>query len=259
MKKQFNATDIKYIHIDQLRSANYQRVPVKRNVTKISDRFDPQKLGVIDVSLRNGNYYVVDGQHRVIAARMAGMEGLMATVHVGLTYEEEAQLFIALNEIIAPLTQLEIYKSEVEAGDKKALEIRDILAQVGISIGKTGSSSTSAIGKIKSIYNKKGPIHLKTILELTMATWGGDGRSLTSIMMQAVSDFYSIYEYEKGFSVKDFKTRIGKHYANEILSESKNDPTTSKRAVQIVNILHKFYNAKTKTNQLKFIHANLLG
>src|SRR5436853_1045819 len=69
-------------------------------VASIAGDFEPESIGVIHVSRRsNGTYHVMDGQHRVAAMRVLGMDETPVPTHLyeGLSKAAEARMFRRLN------------------------------------------------------------------------------------------------------------------------------------------------------------------
>ena len=61
---------LREIYLSRLTSGlNYQRVVSEATVQKLIKTWDPRFLDPNVVSYRDGKYYVIDGQHRVVAIR----------------------------------------------------------------------------------------------------------------------------------------------------------------------------------------------
>lgn len=66
----------------------------EKRVAEIAADWDPSGVGTITVSRRHdGSLWVIDGMHRVAAARLLGETHLPAKLFVGLTLEGEALMF----------------------------------------------------------------------------------------------------------------------------------------------------------------------
>jgi len=90
--------NIKLIALDEIiTQSGYQRPISSVQVEKIISNFDENRLGVLTVSYRDGVYYIVDGACRVQIMRNLGYTHAHAMVLAGLTYSQEAKLFIELN------------------------------------------------------------------------------------------------------------------------------------------------------------------
>jgi hypothetical protein len=74
----------------------------------------------------DGNLYVVDGQHRLAAARLRGDIWQLPCVVTSFesSAEDEAASFVALNQQRRPLNKLELFKAALAAGDFEASQIR---------------------------------------------------------------------------------------------------------------------------------------
>ena len=96
---------------------SYQRVPSSKKVTKIVKEFSDYAFGVIEVSQRvNGNYVVVDGWHRVCAAKLHGLTRIPCNVHEGMTHAEEAAMFVDLNSNRKPMSAVQKHIGDLQAG-----------------------------------------------------------------------------------------------------------------------------------------------
>jgi hypothetical protein len=104
--------------IKHLQFAQYQDSRKKSAVAwvrKQRKQFDVAKLGVIDVSYRNKQYWVVDGMARVLLLKEVGGTHVWAVVNKGLTYEQEAKRFVVLNKERRKTTPFQEFYGEYEA------------------------------------------------------------------------------------------------------------------------------------------------
>jgi len=90
--------NIKLVALDEIiTQSGYQRPISFTQVEKITSNFDENMLGVLTISYRDGSYHIIDGTCRVQIMRNLGYTHAYAVVLTGLTYTQEATLFIELN------------------------------------------------------------------------------------------------------------------------------------------------------------------
>jgi hypothetical protein len=81
----------------------------------------------------DGSLMVVDGQHRLEAARLRGdVPHLPCVITCYANEGDEAAAFVALNQQRRPLTALDLFKAAVAAEDETALAITRLLAEAGL-------------------------------------------------------------------------------------------------------------------------------
>lgn len=143
---------------------SYQPPISESRVRRIADRFSWNLFQEITVNERinNGGRYIIDGQHRVQAARMVRpnmpsgnvmFDTVPATLFKGLSPAEEAQLFIDINtKRRASMTTISLYQANLTAGDPDTLEIDEIVRSRDQRVGKNGSLVKTAIGSVNALY-----------------------------------------------------------------------------------------------------------
>ncbi len=151
--------------------------------SQIAKEFDPDHMGVVTVSERaDGRYAVIDGQHRIAAVRQLfddDTQKIECKVHRGLTTEEEAAMFVGLNNFKRP-SGVQLFLKNVIAGDPEAVEINDIVKRQGFRVnGAATDGNITCVGALQSIYHgfggHKAPAN-PTLLTQTMIVvknaWG---------------------------------------------------------------------------------------
>jgi hypothetical protein len=96
-----------WLPIHQLRIDPTINRPLNRQrVHTIAEKFDPDAIGVLTVSVRpDGTYLLLDGQHRLAALRQAGWDGqqkVPCDLRHGLSQVQEVALFVKLNNTAKP-------------------------------------------------------------------------------------------------------------------------------------------------------------
>jgi YD repeat-containing protein len=117
---------------------DYQRETAWSHVRRLAKDWNPHKVGLIQVSQRDGHRYVWDGWHRVLAMRERDPQGsLHAQVTDDLTEAAEARLFAeqdGLDRRVAVGAKL--WASHL-AGDLRAAELVDALKAYGFRMRGT--------------------------------------------------------------------------------------------------------------------------
>lgn len=115
----------------------YQRELNPERVKRISGSFDERIANEPKVSMRDGHYYVFDGQH-VIAARVEKNSGedlpIRCKVYSGLSEKEEARLFANQTGCSVPPSIGMKLRAMVFAGDPEACSFLNNTEAVGLRI-----------------------------------------------------------------------------------------------------------------------------
>lgn len=140
---------------------SYQRMPNARAVEAIAANWDWRLCAPLTVSRRGDPpaLYVIDGQHRLEAARLRGdIPYLPCIVSVFGSMAEEAGCFVEVNTKRQRVTPLETFRAELAAGDAKAKQISRIVSDAGLTIARHSNPNSWKAGQISAIQGVKGAI-----------------------------------------------------------------------------------------------------
>ena len=175
----------------------------------MADDFQPHALGLLTASKRtDGHIYIVDGQHRMVAARKASYDGLMATrLFEGLTLKEEAALFLKLNSSRA-VQAIDRFKVRITEGEPVAVKINEVLKRYDLHVDWANNSSLnviSAITALEKIYKGAGvrdegehaDLLDKLVSTLVKAYGGNEGKMermvFSRVMLEGLGIFIATY------------------------------------------------------------------
>jgi hypothetical protein len=166
----------------------------------------------------------------------------MCQVHEGLTYEDEARLFIKLNKNRRGLMVYDYYKASLEAKDEKTVEVTDAIESLGLHVSRgSGSNKIQAISCVMAIYEKQGSGHLIKTLRLIKDTWCGDEKSFGNLMISGVSELISAYGNE--LKEERFITSLrSKAEAYKVLGQANSDMTQCSKKIKVAKVLLFYYN-----------------
>jgi Family of unknown function (DUF6551) len=146
-----------------------------------------------------GKYVVIDGQHRIMAAKgRPDLTKIPVYVVPDLTVQEAAKHFYHINKTRVPLHPLQVYRAELTMGDPLALRVAAVCDEAEIDICKTPAGfgetlprQTAAIGTIKKGLTKYGE---EAVLAALMII--PDAFKLTPGMMRAATLEMLIKKYK---------------------------------------------------------------
>lgn len=118
----------------------YQREKVSiGKVQQIQSSWSWVGCGMILVALRkDGTYWVMDGQHRVLAARnRSDIDELPCLVFSVESKNDEAAGFLVANTQRKPVTAIAKYKAMVLTKDATAIAVDEVLDRLGIEVAET--------------------------------------------------------------------------------------------------------------------------
>lgn len=135
---------------------SYQRTLESRTsqdlVARIAEKFRWSAFQAVLAAKRGSGWVVIDGQHRVEAARRAGIEHVPAVVVAAGTIADEAAAFVQANLDRVVMHPVQLYHARLVAGDKAAASIASALKAAGITVPRSPrpaqANETLAIGSV---------------------------------------------------------------------------------------------------------------
>lgn len=122
----------------------YQRPLEVRNrqaIQQIADAFDWMQFSPVLVAPADGGRFaVIDGQHRVHAAQLCGIQRVPAQI-VLATAAQQAQAFAGVNAKVTPMTLHQVYRAALVAGEGWAIRCRDVVEAAGCTLATANPSA----------------------------------------------------------------------------------------------------------------------
>lgn len=191
-----------YIPVDRIRvDPAYQRDIKLTWVKYLGDNWDERAIGLICVSERaDSYYYVLDGHHRVEAARRLEIEFLPAEVWQGLTEPEEAEMFLQRNNDLT-VRRVDKFLASVTAGRADQCEIIKIVEDSGWVISDDDyDGHIRAVAALERVYGasdnpdkERRPEVLRTTLEVVRRAWGLDQDGVAGFLIDGLGRFLIRY------------------------------------------------------------------
>lgn len=258
-KKYIPAGKVRYLSSAVLISGlPYQRQVSQRQVNKLIRHWDSKFLTPLVVSLRDGKYYLIDGQHRLAAMRkMNGGKEVMlpCIIHTGLTYKKEAEMYVLLDKSKIRVKLVNSVKAKLEFGsDAAILDIDQRIDDAGFTwaLDKPTGAAYEIIPTQPVIraYKKLGGPAFSRMLGLLAGTWHGSQGSLKTAMFYGLTLFLKTYETE----IDDylFIHRLFDVNPLDILQKAKEDFTTDYKALRTARVLRKQYNDHAGRKKLPY-------
>ena len=126
--------DLRMVHKDLLVvDISYQREVTASKVTAITAAWSYLSCGALIIAERNGTLYVIDGGHRLAAAkRRSDITHLPCVVFQTASAEAEARGFLSVNTGRKPVNAIVKHKALLVAGDEAARFVEQLCEQNGI-------------------------------------------------------------------------------------------------------------------------------
>ena len=133
--------ELQMLHKDVLQiHPAYQRDVLLDKVKTITAAWSWLSLGALVVGERGGEFWVIDGQHRALAAkRRSDITHLPCVVFKTADVKTEARGFLELNTGRKPVTAVAKQKAMVAAGDEVAAYVQQQCEALGLEIKPTAN------------------------------------------------------------------------------------------------------------------------
>lgn len=129
--KKFANVPLNILSID----TDYQRTTGSK-LKKLTEEWDEEQCDPLLVSYRDDKFFILDGQHRWIAAKANHVECLPCKIYTGLSKIDEARLFAKQDLCVTKLTPYDTYKANLVIGDIVDTAIRTVCHKHNIMVSK---------------------------------------------------------------------------------------------------------------------------
>lgn len=160
--------------------ATAQRDLRQARVDYLAAEFDPEMFGYPVVNLRDSHYYVIDGQHRVNAAKIYlgdawEKQSVTCRVYSGMSEQEEAEMFDRLNNNLT-VCAFDKFRVRVTAGRQTECAVKKVVEKCGFTISKEkGENAVSAVTTLVKIYERSDAATLARALIMANHSFGVPG------------------------------------------------------------------------------------
>lgn len=179
-------------------------------IEDIAANFDPDQFGTLTCSKRGGVYWIIDGGHRWNALLKMGYQDqqVQAWVYHGLTEDEEADLFLALNNV-RPVSAMDKFKVAVVAARPVETNIDTITRGLGLSIGGSKVGKVSCVKALLKVYDFGGPKVLETTLRVLRDSYGDPG--FAGKIVEGIGMFVANYQndFDEAQLVSKLSRKLG--------------------------------------------------
>lgn len=183
-KKVERQAHLRWIPLDKMRvNPLAQREINEARVDKLVAEMELEQLGYPTVNLRDGWYYIIDGQHRVEALKKWMGEGEWEGQSIqcycydgdhGLNPQEEAEVFLKLNDTLT-VSVLDKFTKGVEAGRAEECDIDRIVRAQGLRVSRDKlDGAIQAVGALGKVY-RHSPAALGRALRIIRDAYGDAG------------------------------------------------------------------------------------
>lgn len=200
---------------DLLVESDAQRPTDEKRAQDIADKWNPNMVGIIKVAMDpvTGDLYIMDGGHRVAAARLVGITELDAEVHYGLDKKARADLFLKLQRNRKDVRIHEQYLVGLTAGYEREVKIQEVLDSMGLKVGGSNSANTiKTVRVMEQIYDVGGANLLRSTLNHCKVAFSSFPTKMWSAsLMGGISLILSKFHGDPNFQPKRFIATLRKH------------------------------------------------
>lgn len=141
------------LHVDETYQRSIESGPAQLLIKRIAKGWDWRLFQPLSVARRqDGGLYVIDGQHRLAAARLRpDLPHLPCVIGNFVGIEEEASAFATMNRQRRVMTKLETYRAEIAAGEPQVLLAARLIERAGLTLAKHNNNASWAPGTIDCI------------------------------------------------------------------------------------------------------------
>ena len=190
LKNSFSIASKKYILINPtfIHIPDWQRDTDMAKVQEIAQNFNEDKFDPVKVYIRNGNLYVADGAHRIVAFVINGEIKMLVEV-LNCSEYEAVLTFLGQQSARKAMTVADTYRAGVKANIREYIDFKNLFESYNIQIVTDDDKLENPIGKVAPSRTLLRMVRNNTdMLELIIKTikslgWTGSEKTVFTLRM----------------------------------------------------------------------------
>lgn len=133
----------------------YQRAASQKLIKSIKNAWDWRAAGVLVVSKRDNQHYVIDGQHRLRAAQgITEIDKLPCIIFDNLSLQEEAAALAEINSNRKSMSAVDKFIAKLAAGDALTQYVNNRIEAQKFRVAKRGANTFNCVKQVLSCASK---------------------------------------------------------------------------------------------------------
>jgi hypothetical protein len=199
-----------------------QREFRKAHGDRIAAELDLNKLGYPIINHRDGNYWVLDGQHRVYALKQFGFgeqDTVDCEVYEGLSDAEMADIFLG-RDARKPIPLYDKFHVACTALRRRELDIQRAVESNGQKISRNKEDGISAVGALGSVYDRCGDVVLGQVVRTINLGFSGDALAFDRAVIEGLGLVFNRYNGKTNEKQLGGRLSELRHGARELLRKA---------------------------------------
>jgi hypothetical protein len=175
-----------------------QRKFNQRHGDKLAADWDMGKFKPLDVSFRDGKYWVIDGQHRLYAMkkRKGGDCTILCYVHYGMTIQDEAEFFLDQLKNTKTILTTDRMRIRFTIGDETVIGMVRGAEKAGFIVDFSNHKANgriTALAALEAVYNAISHEEYIKMLTVLKKAYNGRVDSVCREMLLGMGLFFNKY------------------------------------------------------------------
>jgi ParB-like nuclease domain len=171
-------------------------------IRRLAEGFSWRRFQPLTVALRaDAKWAVVDGQHRLAAARLIGLDRLPCYIVDAEAVSVQAESFVAVNRNRVNVNVWQLHYANLAAGEPEALRIAEACREAGITISRyprpadeIPPGETMAVRTIAKLLDQFGDAPVVDALKALAEAFPDVGGQIRSTAVQALVHFFLLHK-----------------------------------------------------------------
>ena len=130
---------VKMLTVDPTYQRTMESRVSQRQIAQIVEAFRWACFGAVLAAPHGDGWRIIDGQHRVEAAKHLGIQTVPCIVVPDATVADQAQIFLSTNLLRSKVNSYAIFHARIAAGEQLALDTKALLDEAGLWISRANT------------------------------------------------------------------------------------------------------------------------
>lgn len=227
-----------------------QRSVEEAHCKRMAKNWDDSLVGVLSVSHRDGQFFLIDGQQRFTVKTQYHGDldyEFDVVMYEGLTIKDEGRMFLSFNRDHKAVTAYDKYKVAVTIGEPDELAVDKIVKKLGYRVGqRSGAKTIGCVSTLLRVYKQMGEDVLKQSLEMTARLYGQSDDPWNATFVEGLAIFINRYSKDVHFEYEGIYSSLCKVPVAALVQEARMGNSNNRAVGQMAEAIFSRYNARRR-------------